>query len=108
MGVRAHWQKLGSQCLPALGYQARLTPSRLSSILPDEGWRGRASRRRGRTKAFPNSAELKNLTDIKGFVLEWQARIRVDTAKAGGKQQALKVGFANLDGKSARRTIAFS
>lgn len=55
----------------------------------------------------PDLAALGNLTELKGFILEWRAQVHVDIARAAGKAQSLAISFVNLDSKSARQKIDF-
>lgn len=55
----------------------------------------------------PDLAALENLTELKGFILEWRAWVHVDIAKAAGNPQSLAIRFVNLDSKSTRQRIEF-
>jgi len=55
----------------------------------------------------PDLATLIDLTELRGFILEWTAEVMVDVEKAGGKSQWVKLSFTNRDLRAGRRTIAF-
>ncbi len=48
-----------------------------------------------------------NLTELRGFILEWTAEVMVDAGKAGGKPQWVKISFTNRDLRAGRRAIVF-